>query len=100
MPESDKARADQSQCQVCWDEGWIEKDQQVQEVGKVAQPVPCPACSGRRCESCRTRKHYLCNGIALNEQLGIAVDCECDSKVHIGLDHSGIRIVLPPWSSV
>jgi DNA-directed RNA polymerase subunit RPC12/RpoP len=41
MPETDKARDDQSVCKVCWDEGYLEPP-------NLGQPIPCPACSPRR----------------------------------------------------
>lgn len=47
--ETDKARADQSLCQTCWDEGWVELEDQV-------QPAPCPDCS---CDECPNDEHRL-----------------------------------------
>jgi hypothetical protein len=65
-------------CERCADEGWIELDHPVQEVGPVAQPVPCPECSGRLCPECVQGKHGNCDGVAWNEALDREVDCVCE----------------------
>ena len=58
-------------------DGWVEVDQPVQEVGLVAQPVPCPVCSPRVCPECEQGKHGNCDGTAWNNDIDSVVDCAC-----------------------
>jgi hypothetical protein len=76
--ETDRARADQSLCTTCWDEGWVEVDQRVQEVGLVAQPVPCPDCTEAVCSACEAGRHSSCRETAFSHNHQQDVDCTCE----------------------
>lgn len=66
-----------ARCARCGGEGVVEVDQQVQEVGKVAQRVPCPECTDALCPECEADKHGNCDGTAWSKALDTVVDCTC-----------------------
>jgi hypothetical protein len=67
-----------ARCPRCGDEGWIDVDQQVPEVGMVAQMQPCPDCTEATCPECAAVKHGNCDGTAWSEFHAEIVDCTCE----------------------